>query len=238
MTRLPSVIYFLAICLCTFLLSSYAQASDTPDYVEIAKTRLQEMDEIGVRKTWFYTITAHTDEEILVSRNKPAKDGIGSRELISVDGNPPSAERLEEFMEEQAERNEENDGDRKSGEFSEMVDYPTLTLDDVTNTQAILSFTPVIDGLEEESDKLKGTIVLNTDTLLVEEFSLINTGKISPAFSVSLTTFKLKFLFTQIDGVTLYSRMETKIKGKAGFLKKFEESSKIVFSDYERFTEG
>jgi hypothetical protein len=238
MTRLPSVFYFLAICLCTLLLSSYAQASDTPDYVEIAKTRLQEMDEIGVRKTWFYTITAHTDEEILVSRNKPAKDGIGSRELISVDGNPPSAERLEEFMEEQAERNEENDGDRKSGEFSEMVDYPTLTLDDVTNTQAILSFTPVIDGLEEESDKLKGTIVLNTDTLLVEEFSLINTGKISPAFSVSLTTFKLKFLFTQIDGVTLYSRMETKIKGKAGFLKKFEESSKIVFSDYERFTEG
>jgi hypothetical protein len=238
MTRNPSTFYYLATCLYALILCSYAQASDTPDYVEIAKTRLLEMDETDVEKTWFYTTTAHTNEEILVSRNKPARDGVEGRELISVNGNPPSAKRLKKFMKQEAKRNEDSDGKRKRGEFSKMVDYTTLTLQEITNRQAILSFTPVLDRLEKDSDKLKGTIVLNTDTLLMEEFSVINTDKISPAFSVSFSTFRLKFLFTQVDGVTLYSQMETTIKGKAGFFKKFEESTEIVFSDYERFTEG
>ncbi len=42
MTRILSPIYYLATCLCAVVLCNYAQASDTPDYVEIAKTRLQE----------------------------------------------------------------------------------------------------------------------------------------------------------------------------------------------------
>ncbi len=238
MTRILSPIYYLATCLCAVVLCNYAQASDTPDYVEIAKTRLQEIDETDVEKTWFYTITAHTDEEILVSRNKPARDGVEGRELISVNGNPPSAKRLKEFMKQEAKRNEDNDGKGKRGEFGKMVDYSTLSLEEITNTQVILSFTPILDRLEKEPDKLKGTIVLNIDTLLVEEFSLINTDKISPAFSVSFSTFRMKFLFTQVDGVTLCTQMETMIKGKVGFLKKFEESTEIDFIDYERFTEG
>ncbi len=47
----------------------------------------------------------------------------------------------------------------------------------------------------------------------------------------------MKFLFSPVDGETLLSGMETKIEGKAGFLKKFKESTEIVFSDYRRMPE-
>jgi hypothetical protein len=118
-----------------------------------------------------------------------------------------------------------------------MVDFSTLALVEVTNGQALLSFTPVLDGLEEESDKLNGSLRMNADTHLIEELSLINTAKLSPTFSVSLKTFNMIFSFFPVDGEVLLSQMKTSIEGKAGFLKKFKESTEIKFSDYQRLPE-
>jgi hypothetical protein len=216
--------------------SGHAQSADSIDYVSIAKTRLAEMDEIDMGKNWFYTITAHTDEEVLVSRNHPHKEEGARRELLSVDGEPPSPERLKEFEEKQAERLKDEDSESSRDRFSEMVDFSTLELVEVSNGQALLSFTPVLDGLEKESDKLNGSLRLNTDSQLIENLSLVNTDKLSPAFSVSLKTFNMSFSFSPVDGDTLLSRMETSIEGKAGFLKKFKTSTEIVFSDYQRLS--
>jgi hypothetical protein len=72
-------------------------------------------------------------------------------------------------------------------------------------------------------------------------FTLLHSGHVqssdSPAFSVSLETFNMNFSFLPVDGVVLLSRMKTNIEGKAGFLKKFEESTEIMFSDYRRMPE-
>ena len=47
----------------------------------------------------------------------------------------------------------------------------------------------------------------------------------------------MKFSFAPVDGVVLLSGMKTNIEGKAGFLKKFKESTEIAFSDYQRMAE-
>ena len=78
---------------------------------------------------------------------------------------------------------------------------------------------------------------MNADTHLIEELSLVNTKKLSPAFSVSLKTFNMNFSFFPVDGEVLLSGMKTSIEGKAGFLKKLEESTEIMFSDYRRMPE-
>ena len=156
---------------------------------------------------------------------------------MTVNGEPPTSERLKKFEKKEAKRLEDSDKDDSRSKFSEMVDFSTLALVEVTNGQVLLSFTPVLDGLEEESDKLNGSLRMNTDTHLVEELSLVNTAKLSPAFSVSLKTFNMNFSFFPVDGEVLLSRMKTSIEGKVGFLKKFKESTEITFSDYRRMAE-
>ena len=237
MTRNFNFFLYLALTTVALLLCNHVQASDSPDYVEIAKSRLAEIDEADMRETWFFTIVTSTEEEVLVVQNDPSREDGQRRQLISVNGDAPTAERLEEFEEQQAKRNEEEDGESSRNSFSEMVDFSTLTVLEVNEEQAVLSYTPILDGLEKASDKLEGTLKLNADTHLVEELSLVNTEKLSPAFSVSLTTFNMKFLFSPVDGATLLSGMETSIEGKAGFLKKFKESTEVVFSDYRRMPE-
>ena len=236
MTRNLKSFLCLAISIVALLLCNHVLASDSPDYVEIAKSRLAEIDETDMRETWFFTIVTSTKEEILVVQNDPTREDGQRRQLVSVNGKAPTAERLEEFEEQQAKRNEE-DGESSRKSFSEMVDFSTLTLVEINEQQAVLSYTPVLDGLEKASDKLEGSLKLNANTYLVEELSLVNTEKFSPAFSVSLTTFNMKFLFTPVGGETLLSGMETSIEGKAGFLKKFKESTEVVFSDYQRMSE-
>ena len=217
-----------------FLLSGHVQSSGSPDYIALAKSRLAEMDETDTGENWFYTVTIQTDEEILVSINDPSKQEGARRELISVNGEPPTPKRLKEFEKREAKRLKDRDKDKSRSQFSEMVDFSTLKLVEVTNGQAILSFNPVLDGLEKESDKLDGSLRMNAETSLIEEFSLANTAKLSPAFSVSLKTFNMSFSFLPVDGDVLVSRMKTSIEGKAGFLKKFKESTEIMFSDYRR----
>ncbi len=228
---------YLAVIVFTLLHSGHVQSSDSPDYVTLAKSRLAEMDETDTGENWFFTVTIHTDEETLVSKNDPSKKEGARRELISVNGEPPTSKRLEKFEKREAERLEDSDKDDSRSQFSEMVDFSTLALVEVTNGQALLSFTPVLDGLEKESDKLNGSLRINADTHLIEELSLVNTAKLSPAFSVSLKTFNMIFSFFPVDGEVLLSQMKTSIEGKAGFLKKFKESTEITFSDYQRLPE-
>jgi hypothetical protein len=229
--NLNSFLYLVVIVI-ALLYSGHVQSSDSTDYVALVKSRLAEMDEMDTGENWFFTTTIYTDEETLVSRNDPSKKEGARRELISVNGEPPTSERLEEFEKNEAKRLEGRENDDSRSKFSEMVDFSTLELVEVTNGQALLSFTPVLDGLEDESDKLIGSLRVNTGTHLIEELSLVNTAKLSPAFSVSLKTFNMIFLFLPVDGKALLSQMKTSIEGKAGFLKKFKESTEITFSDY------
>ena len=91
-----------------------------------------------------------------------------------------------------------------------------------------------MEEFEKDQDKMEGTLRLNTDTQFIDEIMVINTEKISPAFSVSVKKFSMKLLFSVVDGQTLVARMATTVEGKAGFLKKFKSSTETIFSDYRR----
>ena len=82
---------YLAVIVFTLLYSDHVQSSDSPDYVAFAKSSLAEMDEMDTGENWFFTTTIHNDEETLVSRNDPGKKEGKRRELISVNGEPPTS---------------------------------------------------------------------------------------------------------------------------------------------------
>ena len=88
---------YLVVIVFTLLYSDHVQSSDSTDYVALAKSRLAEMDEMDTGENWFFTTTIYTDEETLVSRNDPSKKEGARRELISVNGEPPTSKRLEKY---------------------------------------------------------------------------------------------------------------------------------------------
>jgi hypothetical protein len=230
---LKSCVY-LGVSIVTLLFSGHARSLESPDYIKLARSGLEKIDAMDLDQDWFFTVTSHIDDEILISRNNPFNEDGERRELLSVNGEAPTAERLEEFKKRELARNEDRDEQTVEMQFSELVDLSTLKLMEISDRQVRLSFTPDLDEFEKDKDKLNGTLSLNADTHLIEDLTLFNNGKISPAFSVSIKTFRMNLSFTPIDGELLLTRMASTVEGKVGFLKKFNSNSEIVFSDYRR----
>lgn len=52
-------------------------------------------------------------------------------------------------------------------------------------------FSPRIAALEQSREQMQGTLLLNTLTQQIEQIEIYNTEKLSPAFSVTVYTFRL-----------------------------------------------
>ena len=61
-----------------------------------------------------------------------------------------------------------------------------------------------------------------------------NLGKLSPAFSVTVDTYRLVLKFQQEQGENLLQKLESRAVGKAGFMKSFDVLVAATFSDYKR----
>jgi hypothetical protein len=81
---------------------------------------------------------------------------------------------------------------------------------------------------------MQGTLLLNTLTQQIEQIEIYNTEKLSPAFSVTVDTFRLALAFQQEQGEILLHKLESHAVGKAGFLKSFNSLVAVAFSDYRR----
>lgn len=115
-----------------------------------------------------------------------------------------------------------------------MVDSATLQLMERSDSYAKLSFVPRIKALEKYRDLMHGVVLLNLNTQQIEEIEIRNTGKLSPAFSVTVDTYQLTLKFQQEQGENLLKKLESHAVGKAGFLKSFNALVVVGFSDYTR----
>lgn len=72
-----------------------------------------------------------------------------------------------------------------------MVEAQTLVLIEQRNGYAKLAFVPRIKAMEKSRDQIRGALLLNTQTQQIEEIEINNTGKLSPAFSVTVDNYRL-----------------------------------------------
>ena len=66
------------------------------------------------------------------------------------------------------------------------------------------------------------------------EIEIFNTDELSPAFSVTLDTFRLQLYFVPQVGENLLRKLESHTVGKMGFVKSFDAIVVVEFSDYTR----
>lgn len=211
-----------------FATQSFGQ--DLTRFTELVKTSLLRLDNKPADQHWFFTMTTQLEGETLVAKNNPELE-LGQRlQLLTIDGETASAERLQKFAEQEqvrAQTRKENGGPAK---YSAIIAPDSLTLLEQNDQSALLSFVPQLGELD--SKKLKGRIRLDLKTQNISEISIENVDKLSPAFSVSISEFKLAMQFTPLADDLLLSRMESKTIGKIGFLKDLDNHLVVDFSDF------
>ncbi|CAA0110742.1 Uncharacterised protein [Halioglobus japonicus] len=230
--RSPHIILFL---LFFWQLNAFADSvSVTPavDLTAIVESALKNLDKTDLEDDWYFTMEVVEGDELRVIHSDPYRDKYKRRQLISVNGLLPDEDSTEEFHDAEVERVDALDPEATG--YSYMVDVQTLQLLKAEDGFASFSFVPKVKALEGARDQLRGVLVLNLDSRQVDQLEITNSGTLSPAFSVTVDTYRMTLRFHQQYGENLLSKLESHAAGKAGFVKSFESLVEISFSDYKR----
>ena len=216
--------------------SALAETADvtTPavDFTASVESALEKLDATNLEDDWYFTMDVVEEDELRIIHSDPHRDKYERRQLISVNGVAPDAERKEEFHDAEVERVDGLDPDNLG--YSYMVDVQTLQLLETGEDRAKFSFVPRVKALEESADKIQGLLLLNLKSRQIEQIEITNTEQLSPAFSVTVDTYRLTLQFEQQQGENLLSKLESHAAGKAGFVKSFDSLVGISFGDYKR----
>ncbi len=210
--------------------NSFGQTADPT--LDAAEEALAKLDATDIDEDWYFSMELVEDDELRIIRSDPHRDTYERRQLLTVNGVAPDNQRQKEFRETEVKR---IDGlDPEAAGYRYMVDAKTLQLIEQSDGHARLSFEPRIKAMEKVRDQMRGTVLLNTETRQVEEIEIHNNGKLSPAFSVTVDTYRLLLKFQEEQGQNLLKKLESRAVGKAGFLKDFDALVVVTFSDYKR----
>ena len=225
-------IYFLTV-LYPFLLWQSGSFGETPgSTLEVAEAALAKLDATNLDDDWYFSMELVEEDELRIIRSDPRRDKYEKRQLLIVDGVAPDNDRQKKFRESEVKRIDELDPDASGYRY--LVDTQTLALIEQRNGYAKLAFVPRIKAMEKSRDQVRGALLLNTQTQQIEEIEISNTGKLSPAFSVTVDTYRLVLKFQQEQGENLLKKLESHAVGTAGFLKGFDVLVVAAFSDYRR----
>ena len=222
-----------AIALTTLLLLPAWQSfgADVPDDpVPLIIAALQDLDANDLDDNWYFTMSLAQEKENQLIRSDPLKNQYERRQLLQVDGKVPDSERLQQFREEEV--NRVDDIDPKTRGYGHLVDSSTLRFVAQRGELLEFFFMPRIKALKDAAGKMRGTLLFNNTTNAIEKIEVRNTQKLSPAFSVTVDSYRLSFLFELEQGARLLRKMESHAVGKVGFVKSFDQLVVVDFSEF------
>ena len=225
-------LYFVAVTVFSGLLWQENSLAGTSDWAPIVKAALENLDATNLDEDWHFTMEVLEAGELQMIHSDPRRDTYEKRQLLTVDGIAADSQRRDEFHVKEVKRI--NDIDPDALGYGYMVDMETLDLVEASDGHAIFSFVPRVKMLEDSRDQLRGTLLLDSATQQIKEIEIINTDELSPAFSVTLDTFRLGLSFDEEQGENLLQKLESHTAGKMGFLKSFDALVIVNFSEYTR----
>jgi hypothetical protein len=202
------------------------------DLLLIVEAALKKLDATSLDDDWYFTMAVVEEDGHQIIQSDPYRDKYQKRQLVSVNGVLPDEEHLASFHDKEVERIDAEDPDAAGYEY--MVDAQTLQLLETGDGFARFSFLPRVKTLENSRDKIRGSLLFNTASQQIDQIEITNTAQLSPAFSVTVDSFRLTLQFQQEQGAQLLSRLESDTAGKAGFVKSFDVQFAASFSDYKR----
>jgi len=223
--------YFVAITLVLFTTGASAEIS--AQLLQQINNSIQKMDATVLADDWIYTQKTQKDGETTLAINKPSRKKATRLQLLTIDGQNPSAQQYQDFDREQQKRFEEEEQQDRS--FATLIDVATLKLIAQDTEETLLSFTPFIEELKDERNKLAGSLRLNNASGLIDTVGIVNTKVLKPAFSVRFNHYQTQFSFIEVEQLLLLSDMKLDLDGKFGFLKSINVDLTVKFSEHKRY---
>lgn len=206
-----------------------AQTASAHPHVEAA---LQTLDATDLDEDWYFTMEVIDGDELQQIESDPTRPPYERRELLTVNGEAPDADRLAQFAD--AEKKRIDDQRDAPGGYAHMVDIATLEPLEAPADDEIYAFVPQVQKLEKAREHLRGKLFMDAQSGWIRQLEIYNTETLSPAFSVSVDTYRLKLDFGEVQGENLLQSLQSHAIGKAGFLKSFDSKVHVRFSDFRR----
>lgn len=193
---------------------------------------MQTLDATDLDEDWYFTMEVIDGDELQQIESDPTRPPYERRELLTVNGKTPDADRLAQFAD--AEKKRIDDQRDAPGGYAHMVDIATLEPLEAPADDEIYAFVPQVQKLEKAREHLRGKLFMDAQSGWIRQLEMYNTETLSPAFSVSVDTYRLKLDFGEVQGENLLQSLQSHAIGKAGFLKSFDSKVHVRFSDFRR----
>ena len=185
---------------------------------------------------WAFIRTGSIDGELRVEHYDPRCDSPW--QLVSVDGQPPSAKALKKYAKKHKKAKRVDDDPGKN-DFHDLAEPDSWALLSETASEAIYSFSP---KPEDERDRevnqyLRGELTVNKHGPSVSAFELANTEPFKASIA-KIETMHMRIDMQKVgNGAYAVWQMSNQIEGKALF-KTISEQVELSYTNYAHVPEG
>ena len=197
---------------------------------EIVARALDAADK-DARKDWAYTMIVVEDGKERIERFDPSRDVEHEWTLVKVESRKPTAGDIEDYRKTKERRRESDD----ESSLRDMIQEGTLHLLREDDRQAVYAFK--VKGKDNKEQKMMDHVgaELHIDKTgpWVERLEMKSAGEFNPMMGVTIEHFAMTITYIPIEnGSVVPGRVETKVQGKAFFIKTIDSDVRITFSDY------
>ncbi len=202
------------------------------DYDTVVLQAITKLDSIE-NDHWSFKHVRTSGDEITSSYFDPRRAVSQQWQLLLVNGAVPTVEEIDEFNQIWNQSSSKEDiVEEEATALSSMIKTESLMLDRTKDGLAYYHFSPLLEDMKNESDKLIGDLILDVEKQQIVSLTITNHEPLSPAFSVTLESFSMGFEFAQIDQKLVYRRIVMNMSGTAGFVKDISQNTTEEFLEY------
>jgi hypothetical protein len=243
-----SIITVLIAPLCCFIpiQVALAQAESEIDYLNLISEYVHKIENI-YDESWAFTYIL--DDKIEMESRTVRRDTslpfLESEILLTVDGMPPLAERLEEHAERREralrrrQKNEnrpvedEEEGNEKD-RFLEIIIPESVHLIKQEDELLYLGFRAFEEDNQKIYENLQGLLILDTEAEYIKELQVSVIEPFYPVLLVKVESGYVSVRFELFNGTPMQSEISFEIEGQAFFIRDIAEDREIVWTDFER----
>jgi hypothetical protein len=241
---------FLILSLPVFILLSTAQAlaqvSAEHDYLDLISDYVYKIENIYDGNWAFtYTVDDKIEMETRTVRRDTSLPFIESETLLTINGLPPSEERLQRHAErrQRALRRRQNNQNRpvedeeegnEQDRFMEMIIPESVHVIKQENELLHLGFQAVEEGREKIYENLQGTLILDLEAEYIQELQVNVREPFSPFFLSKIEDGFFSIRFNLVDGVPMQTEISFELQGHAFYFRDLAEDREVEWKDFEK----
>lgn len=234
---------FASYCIFAYVPFVSAQTHLESDYLGLITEYVHKIENI-YDGSWAFTYTVHdkVEMESRTIRRDTSLPFLQSETLLTVNGLPPSEERLQRHAErrQRAFRRRENNQNRpvedeeegnEKERFLELIIPQSVHLIKQEDELIYLGFQAVEEGREKIYENLQGVLILDTAAEYIKELQVSVTEEFSPFLLSKIESGYFSLRFALIDGVPMQSAISFELEGHAFYIRDLAEDREVVWKD-------